>query len=208
MYKNTSSAVMAQRKEPLNSIEDYPTPPWATRALLEYVIPPGSQYKIVLEPACGRGHMSRVLSEYYSKVVSTDIEYYEYNNEFTDNFLESNYEENSYDWVITNPPFKYAEAFILKARPIAKIGVAMLLRTVFIESVGRWKRLFSVDPPKYIAQFSERVAMVKGKLDRKAQSATSYAWFVWTDEYCDYSRLVWIPPCRKELEYKSDYAVE
>jgi len=37
--QNTSHAVMAQRFEAKDSLDDFPTPPWATRALLEHVIP-------------------------------------------------------------------------------------------------------------------------------------------------------------------------
>ena len=36
--QNTSHAVMAQRFEAKDSLDDFPTPPWATRALLEHVI--------------------------------------------------------------------------------------------------------------------------------------------------------------------------
>ena len=33
MAQNTSHAVMSQRSEPLGSLDFFPTPPWATRAL-------------------------------------------------------------------------------------------------------------------------------------------------------------------------------
>ena len=36
--QNTSHAVMAQRVEPKDSADDFPTPPWATRALVEHVL--------------------------------------------------------------------------------------------------------------------------------------------------------------------------
>jgi hypothetical protein len=62
---------------------------------------------------------------------------------------------------------------------LARRGVAMLTRTVFIESVGRYQRLFLTTPPARVAQFSERVPMVKGRLDRSASTATGYAWLVW-----------------------------
>lgn len=42
MAQNTSSAVMAQRSEPHDSLDDFPTPPWATRALIKRVIWPNS----------------------------------------------------------------------------------------------------------------------------------------------------------------------
>jgi hypothetical protein len=41
MRQNTSHAVMAQRFEPLDSLDDFPTPPWATRALCGYLVQAG-----------------------------------------------------------------------------------------------------------------------------------------------------------------------
>ena len=78
-------------------------------------------------------------------------------------FLRSGLQDNSFDWGITNPPFKIAEDFIFESLRVARVGVAMLVRTVFIESVGRYDRLFSQNPPTYFAQYVERVAMVKGE---------------------------------------------
>ena len=81
----------------------------------------------------------------------------------------------------------------------------MLTRTVFIESIGRYERLFSKEPPTKVAQFTERVPMVKGRLDRKASTATGYAWMVWEKGGSRPTELVWIPPCRKSLEREGDY---
>jgi hypothetical protein len=36
--QDTSYAVMAQRIEAQDSLDDFPTPPWATRALIEHVL--------------------------------------------------------------------------------------------------------------------------------------------------------------------------
>ena len=44
--------------------------------------------------------------------------------------------------------------------------------------------------------------MIKGKLDKKASTATGYAWFVWNFHENNNSQLVWIPPTRKKLEKK------
>ena len=38
MSQNTSHAVMAQRTESPDSLDDFPTPPWATRAFVEHVL--------------------------------------------------------------------------------------------------------------------------------------------------------------------------
>lgn len=202
--QNTSHAVMAQRVEPSDSLDDFPTPPWATRALMTHVIPPepGSS-ETCLEPACGVGHMSKVLEEYFSLVESSDVRNYGYG--AVGDFLSTEYPDDAFDWVITNPPFRLAEAFVLKALPIARRGVAMLARTVFLESVGRYERLFRHQPPTSFAQFVERVPMVKGRLDRGATTATGYCWLVWRKNEALSTSVVWIPPCRKQLERHRDY---
>jgi hypothetical protein len=59
MGQNTSHAVMAQRVESKDSLDDFPTPPWATRALIEHIISPKAVQDLTcLEPACNRGFMS------------------------------------------------------------------------------------------------------------------------------------------------------
>ncbi len=206
MAQNRSHAVMAQRAEAKDSRDDFPTPPWATRALIEHVIAPrsdGLENLSCLEPACGAGHMDKVLREYFGETAASDIFDYGYGK--VADFLTAPYAVDSVDWVITNPPFNAAEQFVERARQVARQGVAILARTVFIESVGRYERLFKPTPPACFAQFVERVPMVKGRLDRKASTATGYAWFVWTDGEPRKPELVWIPPCRKGLERDRDY---
>ena len=202
--QNTSHAVKAQRSEPRDSLDDFPTPPWATRALLKHVIKDDVSGLSCLEPACGAGHMSRTLNEYFESVKSSDVAYYGFGE--LANFLEYG-EEEKYDWVITNPPFKLAEEFIQKALRISKIGAAFLTRTTFIESVGRYQRLFNSNPPAKFAQFVERVPMVKGRLDAKASTATGYCWLVWQHPRPEQPEITWIPPCRRALEFPTDYAL-
>ncbi len=109
------------------------------------------------------------------------------------------------DWIITNPPFKQAEEFAAKALSIAKRGVAIFARSVFAESIGRHQRLFSKFPPTKVAQFAERVPIVKGRLDAKASTATGYAWFVWEKPLRIGTEYVWIAASRKALERTGDY---
>lgn len=204
--QNTSHAVMAQRTEPRDSADDFPTPPWATRALIEHVIDSAEKLKSMscLEPACGAGHMAKVLSEYYGRVDCSDA--YSYGCGEIRDFLAQGYERDSYDWVITNPPFRHAEQFFLRAVAVARIGVAMLARTVFLESVGRYESIFKLRPPTKFAQFVERVPMIKGRLDQRATTATGYAWFVWEKDSCSPGpQLMWVPPCRRDLERQGDY---
>lgn len=202
--QNRSHAVMAQRVEAPSSLDDFPTPPWAARALMRHVLPDEAHKSLsLLEPACGRGHMAWAMSEYFHAVDPADV--FDYGFGRVSDFMKAPYEIGSYDWVITNPPFKLAEDFILKALAISRRGVAMLTRTVFIESVGRYDHLFSKIPPYRFAQFTERVPMVKGRVDKKASTATGYAWIVWHKLEHSPTELVWIPPCRKQLERDGDY---
>jgi hypothetical protein len=149
--------------------------------------------------------MVRPLQEYFGRVHASDI------HDYGAGFPSIDYLDTpmlQVDWVVTNPPFNAAEAFILKALAETKVGVAVILRTAFLESKGRYNRLFSVQPPSHVFQFSERVAMVKGRLDEKASSATSYAWFVWMHGHKGSTELSWVPPCRERLEQERDYAEE
>ena len=203
--QNTSHAVMSQRVEAIDSPDDFPTPPWATRALIEHVM--GGKQEVegmsCLEPACGAGHMSKVLDDYFSIVSSYDI--HDYGFAPVKDFLSSSYPPNQFDWIITNPPFRLAEEFILRGLNIARIGVAILARTVFLESSGRYRAIFSTTPPSKFAQFVERVPMVRGRLDKSATTATGYCWLVWDKRHNGLPQLVWIPPCRKLLERSGDY---
>lgn len=158
----------------------------------------------VLEPACNRGDMASVLAEYFGTVEASDVHDYGYGK--VKNFLDGHWAAQSHDWVITNPPFRLAEQFVHQARRKSRYGVAVLTRTVFIESIGRFERLFSENPPTIVAQYTERVPMVKGRLDEKASTATGYCWLVWTTIPKYETSLKWIPPCRKLFERSQDYA--
>ena len=165
--QNKSHAVMAQRTEGKQSLDDFPTPLWATRALIERVVGKRSVVGLAcLEPACGRGHMAVALGEYFSEVKAHDI--FDYGFGTVADFQKAKHPADSFDWVITNPPFRLAEDFIIRSLSIARVGVAMLVRTVFIESVGRYERLFKPFPPARVAQFTERVPMVKGRVDKES----------------------------------------
>ncbi len=207
MAQNTSTAVMQRRVEAPDSLDYFPTPPWATRALCEFVLP-GVWYSprmTAWDPACGEGYMTRPLAEYFADVMASDVHPYGFG-EVLD-FLFPR-EGRQPDWIITNPPFRLAHEFVEQGLSEATGGVAMLVRTAFLEGIDRFERLFSACPPAVVAQFAERVPMVAGRVDPAAASATAYAWIVWrcNDDARD-TRLMWIPPCRSRLERADDYPV-
>ena len=206
MSQNTSHAVMAQRVEPHDSLDDFPTQPWATRALCEW-INANAMRTIELdawEPAANRGHMVKPLVEYFHSVYASDIQDYGEIACETLDFLWTNDRQAS--WIITNPPFRLAQQFVSTGLQRARSGVAVIVRTSFLEGVGRYRDLFSVAPPTDILQFTERVPMVKGRLTATGSTATAYCWLVWRKDIPQqFTRFHWIAPCRKRLERASDY---
>jgi hypothetical protein len=150
--------------------------------------------------------MAKVLKDYFADVRAADAHRYGYGD--VRDFLTYPYETNAVDWIITNPPFRLAEEFVIRALRVARRGVAILARTVFLESVGRYNGIFREVPPTKFAQFVERVPMVRGRLDIKATTATGYAWLVWEKELGGAPKLMWVPPCRRKLERDGDYVMD
>lgn len=202
---NRSHATRAQRIEAHKSLDDFPTPAWSTRALIEHVIGPETVRSMTCwEPAANRGGMVRPLHEYFREVVGTDVHDYGAGFPVVDFLFPG--DPRTVDWIITNPPFRLAEQFALKAIATATVGVALLVRTQFLEGRGRFERLFSQYPPAVVAQFVERAPMVKGRLDREASTATAYAWVLWRCRATlTTPRFTWIPPCRAVLDRDSDW---
>lgn len=208
-----SSAVMAKRNEPKDSLDYYPTPRWATEALLEHWIMTG-QHNLkpmadcfCLEPAAGGGHMVDVLADYFAHVAAYDIADPENRGWGGNDFMawlpvvsqlgdmvpthNSGYMRERYDWAITNPPFKLAYEFVSRMLATAR-NVAILARLQWLESKHRHEKLWSLMPPQLILVFSERVHMVKDRLPTAEDggSATAFAWYVWSrdlDDVSDYS---------------------
>lgn len=207
MTQNRSSAVMQQRSEPHASLDDFPTQPWATRALLRQVFGTNlTNHLTCREPAANRGHMVRPLREYFGSVEGSDI--FDYGAGFPQRDYLFGPAPAPVDWTITNPPFRLAEQFIARARATSRAGVAAIVRSAFLEGVGRYRDLFSMAPPSAVLQFSERVVMHKGRLSPKGSTATAYCWLVWDMQECEAgTRFEWIPPCRKHFERASDYEV-
>lgn len=217
----TNRAVIEQRApHSRSSLNFFPTPPWATRALCEIVLPRCGYADLsnhqCWEPACGEGHMSEVLAEYFLTVCPSDVHDYGKVDQRVGSFVGDGDllgdlidapAPYPLDFTITNPPFKLAEAFIERGLRESSKGVAMLMRTSFIETSGRFDRIFSKHPLRMMAPFAERVPMHEGRWEADGDSMTSYAWFVWLAGYGGPTELMIIPPGqRKRLERPDDRA--
>ena len=112
------------------------------------------------------------------------------------------------DWIVTNPPFNRAVEFAEIALDHAEVGVAFLVRTQWLEGGDRYTRLFSRRRPRLVAQYSERVAMTKGRWDPNASTAAAYCWVIWTRApTTGRTEFTWIPPGqRAALTRREDIA--
>jgi hypothetical protein len=204
--QNTSTAVMQRRHEAHDSLDFFPTPAWATRALCEWIITTRRRGELsdltAWDPACGEHDMARPLGEYFKAVIASDIAPYS-GGHLVEDFLWPT--DSRADWIITNPPFRLADQFARTAIERSSRGAALLVRSAFLEGIARLSDLFEPYPPSDILQFSERLPMVKGRVDREASSATAYCWVVWRKRAPTGTHFRWLAPCRKRLERDSDY---
>lgn len=160
----------------------YQTPEVATLALLRT----GElNRKRIWEPACGAGAISKVLEQNGYIVTSTDLRDRGYGQGGIDFLQSDNYQFGTVD-IVTNPPFKYADDFILKALELTDKAV-MLLRWPYaqgLDGAKRGSRARSIIMDEHCSRaylFIERLPMMhrEGYTGKKHNSsAMAHAWFV------------------------------
>lgn len=170
----------------------YATPPIATKALLNIINIDKS--KTILEPCCGKGHISKILENNGFKVISNDLIYRGYGNGGIDFLLDETINNDLN--IITNPPYKYAQQFVEKSLDYVKEGnyVIMFLKLTFLEGGKRYE-MFKKYPPKYIYIFSDRVNSSLGgdfEKDNETGGAVCYAWYIWEKGFNGNPIIDWI----------------
>lgn len=206
------TGVSARESSYSDGRDDFPTPPWATRAFLKYVAPELEQARMltVLEPACGTGHMVRVLREHRFRCIIAADKFNYNNNNIVADYLDPQVNYGTYDLLITNPPYKYVDEFVARALREAQVGIGLLVRTLWLEGVGRYADLFSIRPPTRVAVFSRRMQAEHGKIVQRGSAAMSHSWFWWNlKDPATRAELIWLPPtAQRELEKESDYGAQ
>lgn len=175
-------------------LDFYPTPPQAIQALIKAEGKHRLPYWL-WEPACGDGAIVLPLREAGFKVIASDIVDRGCPDSFVNDFLGSHkytYSPGRYEGVVTNPPFKHAQAFVDRALETVDY-VAILARLAFLEGVGR-KRWFEKEHLARVHVSSRRLPMMHrdGWDGPKATSSIAFAWFVWDrDEERKPTELTW-----------------
>lgn len=178
MSNESFGVVLTNRSaEDRSETDFYPTPPLVTKALIDFLqIPKGNH---IWECACGEGDMAQILIDAGYYVHSTDLHNTGFGQSGID-FLKTEFD--FCDWIITNPPFKYSEAFIEKCIKSGK-PFALLLKSQYWHASKRTK-LFQKHKPKYILPLSWRPDFnfkkrELGLLDKKAAPPMECLWVVW-----------------------------
>ena len=188
MDKMTASRITGGNTSFSRSAADfYPTPDDVTEALI-WAIKPEPETAVIWEPACGDGRMLRCLERFGPyQAVGTDI--------LTgDDFLSMGLPEGC-NWIITNPPFSQAEAFIRHAYAL-NVPFAFLLKSQFWHAKKRYE-LFMDCNPDYIFPLTWRPDFLFK--ERGGSSLMDVAWNVWLRRDCAHN-TVYMPLERPKKE--------
>ncbi|MFA6123869.1 MAG: hypothetical protein WCS75_08270 [Sphingomonas sp.] len=177
----------------LDGPDFFPTPAWATHALIDNETFKGD----IWESACGNGAMSDVLDLTEQPVISSDLHDRGYGEGGVDFLLSNRRAAN----IVTNPPYNAAEGFVEAGLRKADHKFALLLRLAFLEGANRQRTIFTSAPPSRVWVFSERITFYPAGAVQKGTGTTAYAWFVWDKQALGSTELKWLKP-----GYKARYS--
>jgi hypothetical protein len=195
-----SAIVGAQKTHKRKAADFYPSPPDVTHALMEFLrLPKGT---MIWEPACGDGDMSCILEQHGHEVISTDLRDDVWYGKGGIDFLTTTDDDHWHlpDWIITNPPFNLAEAFIRKSLSITG-NVAMLLKSQYWHAASRLQ-LFKDHPPSYILPLTWRPAFLEA--ERGSSPLMDVIWVVWRNEHIGPTEFTPIPRPKTQLKVMNE----
>lgn len=175
-----------KRRADLGGPDFFPTPAWATHALVDNERFDGE----IWECACGDGSMARVLKEAGHRVFASDL----YPRGFGKTGVDFLAAARRTDNIVTNPPYNCAEAFVAQGLKLARRKFALLLRLAFLEGANRAETIFLTAPPARVWVFSERITFYMKRAKRAGGGTTAYAWFVWDKVATGPTELRWLKP--------------
>jgi hypothetical protein len=177
--KSRQGAVKGKFKDRAYDLRE--TPPEATRALIRT----GAldRFRVLFEPCAGRGAISRELKAGGWRVISHDLIHYKgadadiyHGNDFFKSI-----QAHSLQAIVTNPPYRWADAFIRHGLELG-LPVYVLLRLMALEGAGRSDIMRHLH---HVFIGVERLPMMhrpgwKGK--KLKQGAMPFGWFCFFPE--------------------------
>lgn len=213
MAKKGSITSRDRRDISADELDFYPTPAFATRALLERIGTNAIAGIRVLEPATGIGSMARVLREEGgANVIERDIYDYAADKPTPEGSFLVDKDHSRPKWIITNPPFGLLDRFITRSLAYKSMpSIAMLTRLQALTGKKRGE-VFDVASPSEVYVFRGTVPFVRGKVVRVADyHAVTHCWIVWRRSETGMrlggrTELSWIDyGAQKRLERDADY---
>lgn len=199
-WKGNAKSVFAQLGASNHATEErqpqdyYATDPIAAEWLLR--IEDITKDKPIWECAAGARHLADVFQKAGYRVIATDIVKRASNVDICNFLTFWDFDRKFNGTIITNPPYRYAEEFVIQALTNTAPGnkVCMFLRLNFLEGKKR-KELFRSFPPVRVWVSSSRIQCAKnGDFDKyklNGGSATAFAWFVWEVGYQGQTTIKW-----------------
>lgn len=173
-----------------NKSDFYQTPYSMTEQLLK-----NEEFKgTILEPACGEHAIYNIFTKYNYSIVGQDLTK-------GNNFLNENIK---WDNIITNPPFRLANEFILKAKSLYRKKIAFLLPLSYLQGKTRYD-LKIFNELEYVYVFI-RYPLLTDKLRDDGKYNTgmqAYAWYIWNKNCKKEPIIRWIDNDKYVLRKKS-----
>lgn len=167
----------------------YATDPIAVRKLLSSEDFSGP----IWECACGEGHLSKEIIALGYDVHSSDLIDRGYGTTPVDFLAVDTRSPGDYN-IITNPPYKFANQFMMKGYSLLQPGrkLALFLPIRYLEGKERKAKIFDRFPPKTIHISSGRiVCALNGEFEKVSGSAMAFAWFVWQKDWEGETSVKW-----------------
>jgi hypothetical protein len=178
----------------------YVTPTKTVVSLIHHPIFQQLDIKDLWENAVGNGAILDVFESKGYSIVGSDLNNWIGKYPLNDFLINPAWFEDTYNKkpdIITNPPFKIANDWLIKSLNVARRYVILLLKLSFLESVSRYE-IFKHRPHlKYVLIFSERQSplhwsYIKQGKKLSASSTTAFAWFIWDKEFSGKPQIDWI----------------
>lgn len=165
--------VVKKTKAIRRKFDFYPTQTWGTEILIENVPIQGN----VFECCSGEHHITNVLrtlpkTNVYTNDINPNCEA-DYHVDLTQGKSWDQVGERP-NWIVTNPPFKYAVPIVKGAYKHTTDGIAMFLRLSFLEPCENRKEFLKKHPPTNIIVLP-RMSFT----GNRSSDTVTCAWMIW-----------------------------
>jgi len=142
------------------------------------------------EVACGDGSLSKRLESYGYDVISSDLIDRGYGTPNKDFLKDTEMKDGS---IITNPPYKHLQDFILKGLELANNKLYIFAKIQSLEGIKRYKNIYSKRTPEKVCVFVKRINCYRNGIQKDYSSAVCYCWLIFDNKNpTDDTKLIWL----------------